>query len=363
MYATDPRGVADAALERVTRAALAVAALLPLLLVLAVVWAGYAAAEDSASDATACPGHSLLATLTPDQTAALEAAAVDTPNGEGRLFSVTKGNLAPSYLFGTMHLTDPRVLSLPEAADKAFDHAETLVIETTDVLDERKAATAMLARPDLTTLPPGQSLDDLLTPQQRSELEEGLEEHGLVYGAIKTLQPWFSGVTLLLPACEVARKAAGQAVLDVSLARQAEAEGKPVLGLEKAEEQLEAMASLPMDLQVDSLLASVALADQMPDVMATMTELYLDGRIGEIAPLTELVAPMAGPGSGSEPGAAYAEFEERVVTARNHTMAERLEPILEDGGAFVAIGALHLPGKEGLVELLRRDGWTVKRAD
>ena len=66
---------------------------------------------------------------------------------------------------------------------------------------------------------------------------------------------------------------------------------------------------------------------------------------------------MVGAGDG------YAEFEERIVTDRNRRMAERMQPMLTAGAAFVAVGALHLPGEEGIVALLREAGWTVTRAD
>ena len=48
-----------------------------------------------------------------------------------------------------------------------------------------------------------------------------------------------------------------------------------------------------------------------------------------------------------------------MVTARNRTMAANAAPILQRGNAFIAVGALHLPGEKGLIELLRRDGYTV----
>ncbi|SKA35640.1 TraB/GumN family protein [Consotaella salsifontis] len=350
-------------LDRLTDAALAVAALLPLALVLALAWVGLARAEESPNvTPTVCPGENLLPSFDAAQRARLDEAMKTTPHGEGRLFEVTKPGLSPSYLFGTMHLTDPRVLELPAPVETAFNRASRLVIESTDILDEAKASAAILTRPDLMTLPAGKTLDDFLKPDQREDLEKNLADHGVPYGSIRTLQPWFASVSLLLPACETARKAAGIAVLDVDLARRAKAAGKPVDGLETAIEQLEAMASLPMDVQVESLLASTALAERMPDITATMIALYLDGRIGAIGPLTEMVSPSAETG-GIDAGEAYAEFEEKLVTTRNRTMAKRLKPLLEKGGTFVAVGALHLPGEEGLVELLARDGWTVKRAD
>jgi hypothetical protein len=55
----------------------------------------------------------------------------------------------------------------------------------------------------------------------------------------------------------------------------------------------------------------------------------------------------------------YADFEQRIVIDRNKTMATRAKPILDGGSAFMAVGALHLPGNEGVIELLRKDGFNV----
>ena len=54
-----------------------------------------------------------------------------------------------------------------------------------------------------------------------------------------------------------------------------------------------------------------------------------------------------------------AEFERRLITDRNHHMADRGAPLLDEGNVFMAVGALHLIGDEGLVELLRQKGFTA----
>jgi uncharacterized protein YbaP (TraB family) len=54
-----------------------------------------------------------------------------------------------------------------------------------------------------------------------------------------------------------------------------------------------------------------------------------------------------------------ADFEKKMITGRNHHMADRALDTIAKGNAFMAVGALHLPGKEGLVELFRNQGYTV----
>lgn len=55
------------------------------------------------------------------------------------------------------------------------------------------------------------------------------------------------------------------------------------------------------------------------------------------------------------------EFQQRLVVDRNHRMAERMQPYLQQGKVFIAVGALHLPGEEGLLNLLEQQGYAVRR--
>ena len=168
------------------------------------------------------------------------------------------------------------------------------------------------------------------------------------------MKPWVIAAMVAVPACELTRKAAGAPVLDARLAKDALASGKEIAGLETVADQLGAMASLPMDFHIQGLVDTLKLGDRIDDINETMVALYLEGRTGAIWPFVRAVLPSEG-----DADAGFAAFEERMVTARNRTMADRAAPILNEGDAFVAVGALHLPGSDGLVALLRDKGFSV----
>ncbi len=92
------------------------------------------------------------------------------------------------------------------------------------------------------------------------------------------------------------------------------------------------------------------------DVYATMLRLYRESRPAEIL----AIADVAGGLSEAE-RAAQDEFLRVLLLDRNAVMAERAAPLLASGGAFIAVGALHLPGKDGLVERFRAEGYTVTK--
>lgn len=309
------------------------------------------------AEAPACSGADMLAALAKDDPATvekIEREAAATPNAKGLLWKLEKAGQPPSFLFGTMHMTDPRVTSLPPAAQAAFDASHTVVIETTDVLDQAALMAALMKKPELTMFTDDTTLASLLSPEDAKAVDAGLAARGIPMASVAKMKPWMLSAMVALPPCEMARKSAGAPVLDVKLAEDAKQSGKTLAGLETAAGQLEAMASLPMDFHLKGLVETLKLGDRMDDVIETMIVLYTRGHTGMFWPLFRAVLP-----TGGDDTAGYAAFEETMITTRNKTMAEKAEPLLAKGNAFIAVGALHLPGTEGLVELFRKAGYTA----
>jgi uncharacterized protein YbaP (TraB family) len=129
-----------------------------------------------------------------------------------------------------------------------------------------------------------------------------------------------------------------------------------VIGLETAEEQLAAIAN--MRPQVAATLLTLAARDPAlnDNLYATILKLYRESRPAEILAVSDALGGL----SDSE-RAAQDEFTLALLQGRNATMAERAAPLLASGGAFIAVGALHLAGKAGLVERFRAQGYTVTK--
>ncbi|MBE0691476.1 MAG: TraB/GumN family protein [Aquamicrobium sp.] len=306
----------------------------------------------------ACTGEDLLAQLQRDDPAKLaeiRAEAAGVANGKGLLWRIEKDGAAPSYLFGTMHLSDPRVVALGPQAQEAFDASSTVVIETTEVLDPARMMAAMLANPELTMFTDGTTLMSLVPEEERATVEAALSERGIPPASVAKMKPWMISAMVALPACEMARKASGAPVLDMRLAHDGEADGKALGGLETIADQLGAMASLPMEFHIRGLVDTLKLGDAIDDVIETMIVLYLGEETGMFWPFFRAALP-----AGEEGDAGFSAFEETMVTARNRTMAERAVPFIDAGAAFIAVGALHLPGEEGVIALLREKGYRIE---
>jgi len=315
------------------------------------------AAGQARADTPVCTGTDMLTALQKDDPGAfekIEREAAATLNGKGLLWKLEKEGRAPSFLFGTMHMTDPRVTSLTPPAKAAFDASATVVIETTEILDQARMMAAIMQKPALMMFTDGTTLSSLLSPEDAAAVDAALAERGIPPSSVAKMKPWMLSAMVALPACELARKTAGALVLDVKLAEDAKASGKALEGLETVTEQLEAMASLPMDFHMKGLVETLKLGDRMDDVIETMIVLYLKGDTGMFWPLFRATLP-----SGTDDKSGYAAFEETMITARNRTMATKAEPLLAAGNAFIAVGALHLPGPDGLVEQFRKAGYAV----
>ena len=124
----------------------------------------------------------------------------------------------------------------------------------------------------------------------------------------------------------------------------------------RAEEQLDAIAALRPEVAATLLTLAARNPGLNDDLYATMLRLYRESRPAEILPIADALGEI----SDSE-RAAQDEFMRALLQGRNTTMAERAAPLLASGGAFIAVGALHLAGKTGLVERFRAGGYTVTK--
>lgn len=308
----------------------------------------------------ACNGVSLMPEIARERPAALaaaRAAAAQTPNAEGVLWRIEAPGAAPSWLFGTFHAPASEGVRPPRAALSRLDRAAALLIEIS--AEEQAAMSAAIqADPRLIVDAEG-SLDELLPESARAALDRALRGYGADYQAVRRLKPWFVQVMIGVPPCAMAALQAGEAPMDMALAARAGAAGIPVAGMEGWRESLAFFTGQTRAEAAEGLIAAIAFAEQAEDVRATMAALYAEERVYMFWELSRLMtAELVGQARSD---AMHAQMWEEAVVKRNRGFVEAALPALSGGGAFIAVGALHLPGAEGMVELLRARGMTVTR--
>lgn len=311
----------------------------------------------AAKDEKACGGSDMLAELQhSDQEAFAQvmAEARGTANDGALLWRISRQGIPDSYLFGTVHLTDERVTTLSSGVREAIAGARVVALEVADVSPGALAA-AIAKSPQLMMLENGQRLDHLISPEAFAEVKKQLETARLPSALAHQVKPWVVSMVMAVSECERKRMANGKPVVDMRVAETARAEGIPVVGLESVQSQLEAAASVPMAEQVALLKSSLEMANRVDDLRETLLQLYLSRRIGAVLPLQGLFARRSGIRQATFDG-----FKSKMIEQRNRLMRTHALPLLAEGNVFIAVGALHLIGENGLVELLRNAGYTLE---
>jgi uncharacterized protein YbaP (TraB family) len=140
--------------------------------------------------------------------------------------------------------------------------------------------------------------------------------------------------------------------MDLALQQRAQQAGMAVMALETLEEQLAFLSGMPLALQQEWLAQALAELDQREAELARLIEVYVSAELTALEALTA-----AGMADVSPEFQAF--FQTVGLDQRNHTMMRRAQPLLQDGGVLIAVGALHLIGETGLLAQLRVAGYTL----
>ena len=275
-------------------------------------------------------------------------AAGDALYGKGILWKVQRDGGPSSHLFGTVHATDPRLRELPEQVREPFVTARQVIFE----LPDDPQGQARLAQSMM--LSDGRRLDDILGPDLFAKVVQAAARYGLAPQALRPLKPWALSTFLIFPPPELARIAGGEKVLDEWLRSEARRRGKAIYGLESFDEQIAIFNEMTEAEQIAMVTDLVADSARVEAQFAKLLRAYMKSDIGAIfAQMNDM--------SGISDKAAAERFQQRLIYDRNVTMVTRMEPYLASGDAFVAIGAAHLPGESGVLDLLEKQGYSVTR--
>jgi len=247
------------------------------------------------------------------------------------------------YLAGSVHLLKAGDATLPPAFDQAYASSKGLVMELDlDNLNPLEATGWMMEHG---TLPAGTTLRQRLgdTRYQRVENEAG--RLGLPTELLERFQPWVIGMQLL----EMQYQQLGfqpEEGVEQQLDQRAQADGKPVTGLETVAEQLGVLGSLSNEDQ-DRFLDMVV--GEMGDVGSDTQSVILAWRNGDATRLASLL---------SEEYKSFPALYRMLVSERNQRWMPQIQKLLQDHqDYFVVVGALHLVGEGGLLDLMRRAGY------
>ncbi len=239
-----------------------------------------------------------------------------------------------------MHVDDPRVTQLPEVVADAFDRSDSLTLEAKlDLASLTAVATKMI-------LGDGQSLADILGSDLFAAAQDLLKQRGIPGPLAVKFKPWAVSVLLGAP-----RSKTGL-FLDRVLHDQAQQQDKPIHGIETLEEQISVFDELSLVDQVSLVKETVTQYAQLQNLIEELTQAYLQRNLTALVAVTDRYL--------EENGDLAERIKKRLIIERNIKMVARIYPRLREGNAFIAVGALHLPGANGMLALLRKNGLTVE---
>jgi hypothetical protein len=284
-------------------------------------------------------GTALAATATNAGVAAQVKPPATVKFAKGLLWKIEAPGAKSNYLFGTIHSEDKRVTALPKPVIKALDASNRFTMEA--IIDGE----GLVHMAEAMYFNDGRTLEQVVGKKLYAESVKILAARGIPTLGVEKQKPWAVMMALSMPPPKTGE------YLDLILQDRATRQDKPVSGLETIQEQLAVFDGLPLPDQVALLKEAVQEQDTFEKDLEEMIDAYL---ARDIAALAE-----AGTKHKPDNDRLYRSVMDRLLTRRNARMAARLGPILKDGGAFIAVGAAHLPGDSGLLNLLEKAGYRV----
>ena len=255
------------------------------------------------------------------------------------LWEITGDSLkAPSYLFGTMHVKDKRAFQFHDSLMLKLKSCETFAGEI--VLD--KAAAKEVSSDIL--LPQGKELKNLLTPKEYKKVKKFCNKNiGVMSLLINKIKPVFTSALISESMLESDMPKA----LDEYLQDKAKDSKLNVKGLETIQEQMSVLNELSLEEQAKMLVEQINNIDDEKKEMQRIANVYASQNLDSIYSFVQ-TPEMQG------------EFGDALIKDRNLIMVNRLEKLIRSETTFCAIGAAHLPGENGVLNLLKQKGYKLR---
>lgn len=242
-----------------------------------------------------------------------------------------------SYLYGTIHLMPEEQFKLSPALISAFDACGTLAME----VDLNMDLTTKIAIAQQTILPDGKTLKDITTPEEYAQIVRYcLDSCGMTKKKIKRysrLKPFFFSSAMLQDQLKNTKS------YELEFQKLAEKAKKTMMGLESIQVQMETINSVPLNDQVSMLMDGI----QNPQQYDGMLDAYLAEDLDAL--YKSVIAESQN----------FPNFIENFLNRRNRNWIPVIRSQIERSATFIAVGAGHLPGEEGVISLLRKAGYTV----
>ena len=253
-----------------------------------------------------------------------------------------KGLEQSSYLFGTMHIVCSDDFKIPNATKEALSNTHQLVLEI-DMDDPNMLAETQSAMMDMNGIDYKGKLSEMAYNKLDSVLKATVGMGMQVGRLMKPFAIMSMATISLLPCSETT-------AYETEFMQLVKPDGKEVLGLETATFQMSIFDDIPQEEQIGWI------EDMLSDPTSSRAE------FNEMNSFY-MAQDVEGLYSAFEDSREYEKYEGELLINRNKNWIPKMAEMMEDKASFFAVGAMHLGGKEGVISLLRKAGYTVKAVE
>ena len=259
---------------------------------------------------------------------------------------IVKGPHATVYLFGTIHALDKNHPWHSVKIDAAIQQSQSLWLEVPNV-DDAASMQPLIMQLGLDMAHP---LSSKLTPDQMAKLNKAAAGLPGGSGMLDMMKPWLAGMMLSLAPVMQAGYDPNTGV-ELELKPEFTKADKPVKGFETMEQQIHYFADMSDKAQLDFLVAELDDADTAVDKFKELVAAWYSGDVAKLDAL-----------NNADFRDKYPDLFQLLVVKRNQNFVTQIQDLLKgDSVTFVAVGAGHLVGKDGVPAMLEKQGYKVSR--
>ncbi len=269
------------------------------------------------------------------------------PGSKLFMWKMTSESGATIYFVGTIHVSRPDFYPLPEEMEKAFDKSQELLVEVVSSKEDEKKAKSLFETKGF--YPKGDDLSQHVSRLTMRALQKYCAGEDESEDRYLKMKPWYAAMAIEY--FEMARGGYLQSFgIDNHFMDKAKKLKKKIIGVETEEFHVNVLAELDSDLQDQMLKATLLDLDQLKPTGSN--KLFKAWKEGDDKGMDYLLT------KNQKEHPELMPYEERLLYARNETMAETIEPYLKGKDTFmVAVGSAHLVGERSILELLKKRGY------
>ena len=250
-----------------------------------------------------------------------------------------------SYLYGTIHLIDSDAYFLPKGTLAAIDNTKKMVFEID--MNEMSDMGNMMSIMNKAFMSDGKTLKDLISEEDYKMVDAHFTKIGMPLMMLERMKPMFLTVFASGDMDPAGLQNGSMKSYEMEFMEIAKSSNKPMAGLETIEFQMSVFDSIPYQAQAEMLIETIKSGDSGSDQMKEMVEMYKSQNINAMISMI------------TDEGEQLSEYEDILLSKRNKAWISGMRTMMSEMPTFFAVGAGHLAGEKGVINLLKKEGYTL----